>query len=80
MSQPADQLTLDVDYLLQHDHFLRVLKFLETRRESSISQLSAGVASNEALHQIAGELRAINETMAFLGYHKAKGIQGFKQL
>lgn len=80
MEQPIDQLTADVNILLQADQFLRVIKYLEARREASISQLSAGVSTNEGLHQIAGELRAVNETMAILGYHKAKGMSRFKEL
>ena len=80
MEPAKDQLTTDTDYLLQHDHYLRMLKQLENRRESAISQFSAGVPTDAAMHQLAGEIRAINEMMGLLGYFKAREILRYKQI
>lgn len=78
--QPESILESDVNYLLQHDHYLRMLKQLENRRESAISQFSNGIPSDPAMHQLAGEIRAINETMGLLGYFKARELLRYKQL
>lgn len=78
--EPQSQLENDTDYLLQHDHYLRMLKQLENRRESAISSFSAGVPTDAAMHQLAGEIRAVNECLGILGYFKAREILRYKQL
>lgn len=78
--QLKSQLEGDTDYLLQHDHYLRMLKQLENRRESAIASFSNGIPGDAAMHQLAGEIRAINETMGLLGYFKAREILRYKQL
>jgi len=80
MEKPTDQLTQDIDYLFEHPHYLRVLKVLESRRESAISSFSAGVPTDAAMYQLAGEIRATNEILGLLGYFKAKEMLRFKQL
>jgi hypothetical protein len=80
MEKQLTQTEADIAYLLQHDQYLRVLKALEHRRESVIQQFSVGLSTDAALHQMAGEMRAVNEMMAALGYFSAKQDMRFKQL
>jgi len=79
-TQPETQEQKDIAFLLTSDAYLRLLKSLETRRESAISTFSAASLSTEQLGQLAGEIRAVNETMGALGYFEAKKLDRFKLL
>lgn len=80
MEKQVDQLALDIEYLFAHDQYLRIIKSLESRRESAISTFSLGTLSTEQLNQIAGEIRATNEILGQLGYFKAKEMQRYRQI
>jgi len=79
-NQPTTQLENDIVYLFTTEHYLRVLKQLEIRRDSIISTFSNADLSPTQLAQISGEIRAVNETMALLGYYDAKKMDRFKLL
>lgn len=80
MEQPKNQLEQDLEYLFQHDHYLRIIKRLEGRRDSIISDFSKTGMNHDDLNQLAGQIREVNETMAELGYFKAKEMQRYRQL
>jgi len=80
MEKQIDQLAIDVEYLFQHDQYLRIIKSLENKREAAISTFSLGSLTTEQLNQIAGEIRATNEILGQLGYFKAKEMQRYRQL
>jgi hypothetical protein len=80
MEQQKDQHAQDIEYLFQHDHYLRVIKRLESRRDAIISDFSKTGLTPDDLNQLAGQIREVNETMAELGYFKAKEMQRYRQL